>query len=380
MATGSAELTIAGTRPTTARLGGEKRARAGPHPLRSGVLRTMLHLAVTLIAIAVIAFLVPRSVHAGWSTVATSVTTISGPAVGLLLAVWGVGLVAHAIMLAAALPGLSHRRALLLSLTGGAVANSLPLGGAAGIALNRRMTREWGFSGTQFAAYTVVTHAWELFAKTVLPVAALPLLAFIGAPASGAVPIMAGPMLVAPIAGGAVALVLFGRVLTRTTHRLLSRPRTSRSRLRAAVARALTRCESVRTTSAGVASRHWKRLSAGMTLSTALLFTLLVVSLESSGAGVPIAYVFLAFCCERMITLIGLTPGAIGFTEMGLMTALMLAPTAHGAGVAAGVLIYRTLTFGLRIPLGATLLLVWVGHVRRRGVPGSGAEGGAGRS
>ncbi|MEZ5191932.1 MAG: hypothetical protein R2734_05130 [Nocardioides sp.] len=45
--------------------------------------------------------------------------------------------------LRAALPGLSMRRALTLSLTGSAVANVLPVGGAAGIVLNHRMTRSW---------------------------------------------------------------------------------------------------------------------------------------------------------------------------------------------------------------------------------------------
>ena len=49
-----------------------------------------------------------------------------------LVVLWVAGLVAHTMTLTAALPGLTHRRALLLSLTGSAVANVLPLGGAAG--------------------------------------------------------------------------------------------------------------------------------------------------------------------------------------------------------------------------------------------------------
>ena len=63
-----------------------------------------------------------------------------------LVALWALGLLSHTVTLTAALPTLTHRRALTLSLTGSAVANVLPLGGAAGIALNYRMTRHWGFT------------------------------------------------------------------------------------------------------------------------------------------------------------------------------------------------------------------------------------------
>ena len=59
----------------------------------------------------------------------------------LLAGIWLGGLGIYSLVLSAALPGLGVRRSLLLNLSGSAVANVLPLGGAVATALNWRMVR-----------------------------------------------------------------------------------------------------------------------------------------------------------------------------------------------------------------------------------------------
>jgi putative heme transporter len=88
----------------------------------------------------------------GWVLGQVSPATLVG-----LAAVWIAGLWAHSFVLAASLPGLTKRRALTLSLTGSAVANVLPLGGAACTGLNFAMTSRWGFSPSAFAGFLTVT-------------------------------------------------------------------------------------------------------------------------------------------------------------------------------------------------------------------------------
>ncbi len=117
----------------------------------------------------------PAVAGAPWAAVGAALRAVPVDTLVALVALWAAGLGAHTITLAAALPGLSHRRALLLSLTGSAVANVLPLGGAAGVALNYRMTRSWGFTRSGFAGYTVVTNLWDVAAKLLLPAALVPL-------------------------------------------------------------------------------------------------------------------------------------------------------------------------------------------------------------
>lgn len=278
-----------------------------------------------------------------WSAVIAAVESVPARAVALLLVLWLAGLLAHTVTLTAALPGLTHRRALLLSLTGSAVANVLPLGGAAGVALNYRMTRRWGFSPAGFASYTVVSNLWDVLAKLVLPALLLPLV-LSGLPV--------GPGLGRAIMAAAIALPL----LAALAGLLIAHPR--------AVARLGERVERVRAAAAAVVADAWGRLSAGVAVYTLLLFALLEACLRVTGAAVPWHVVLVAFCAERLATLVGLTPGGLGLVEVGLAGALMLAPGADAAGVAAGVLVYRALTFGLEIPVGGLLLAGWTWHQR----------------
>lgn len=321
-------------------------------------IRGALRVVAALGAIAVVATAFPRLIGASWPEIVTAAARVPASVVALLVFTWAIGLAAHTITLTAALPGLSHRRALLLSLTGSAVANVLPLGGAAGIALNDHMTRRWGFSRAGFASYTVVTNVWDVLAKMLLPLLLVPLVLGGGNLGHHAGRVILGSALIVTTVGLAAALLLFSPALRRVSDWL--EHGSSRSRWRARTCLGLAACERVRVQSARVAVHCWKRLTTGMALYTGLLFALLLVCLWASKANVPLTYALLAFCGERLLTLVGVTPGAIGFVEVGLAALLMLAPTASGAGVAAAVLLYRLLTFAVEIPVGGALLAVWL--------------------
>jgi putative heme transporter len=313
---------------------------------RARPVRVATYAAGVVTAGVVLVALFPVVSGAPWAAIATAVSSIPADALVVLVGIWAAGLVSHTLTLTAALPGLSHRRALLLSLTGSAVANVLPLGGAAGMALNYRMTRTWGFTPTGFASYTVVTNLWDVLAKLFLPLLLVPLL-LRGLPVGAGIGHLVIATVVAlPVVGGGAAI-------------LVAHPRCA-GRLGA-------RVERVRLMVASVVADAWQRLTAGMALYMGLLFTLLAACLAVTGAHVAIGVVLVAFCAERLATLANITPGGIGLVEVGLAGALMLAPTANPAGVAAGVLLYRALTFGLEIPVGGLLLTAWVWRQRGRG-------------
>ena len=67
-----------------------------------------------------------------------------------------------------------------------------------------------------------------------------------------------------------------------------------------------------------------------------------------------------AFAFVRLLTVLPVTPGGLGVTELGLVGIL-----AHGAShlvtvqVIAAVLLFRALTYLLPIPLGAAAALAW---------------------
>ena len=115
-----------------------------------------------VVALALLVAVLPRAVDVSWTGLLPVLGSVHWPAVVGLLGVWFLGLYVHAFVLTAAAPSLTHRRAITLNLTGSAVSNVVPLGGAAGVELNRRMMRAWGIDGRAFAGYTFLTNLWDV--------------------------------------------------------------------------------------------------------------------------------------------------------------------------------------------------------------------------
>jgi hypothetical protein len=105
----------------------------------------------------------------------------------LLTVVWLAGLWVQTPALTAAMPGLTHRRALLLNLTGSFVSNLMPLGGAVGTVANWRMARTWGFTTAAFGRWAVLTNLVDTLLKFVLPGIALLWLGAAGLEVKGSV-------------------------------------------------------------------------------------------------------------------------------------------------------------------------------------------------
>jgi uncharacterized membrane protein YbhN (UPF0104 family) len=313
--------------------------------------------------------LVPAVAGVPWAAIAQAARAPSWPVLVGLGLVWLVGLVAHTTTLGAALPGLGRRRALLLSLTGSAVSNVLPAGGAAGIALNYRMARAWGHDRAAFARYTVLTNLWDVLTKLAFPVVAL-----------AAVQVLGPRGLVSPgqaLLGGAASVAATAVVVLLMTWpgclaRVAAVVNLAALRVQRAAGRppcpVLTheRIATWRNDTRVLAARRWRPLTAGTALYSGLLVLLLGLCLWSTGGSVPLGVVLLASCVERLATLLPVTPGGVGLVELGLVGVLTLAPGGSAAGIASGVLLYRALTFGLEIPVGGALLAWWELRGRRR--------------
>jgi putative heme transporter len=326
--------------------------------------RPVRYVAGLLVAAVLTGVVLPSLTGVPWAALVGAVKAVPVPWLAGLAVLWLAGLVSHTITLTAALPGLSHRRALALSLTGSAVANVLPLGGAAGVALNYKMARSWRFSTHDISAYTVITNIWDVLAKFLVPMLVLPVLLlgnttladhlvrlFVGT----AVALAAAAALGAATLASARAADRLGRLADRVVSRW--RPQWQVRDL----------LVGLQATTHDLVRRRWRQLSFGMALYAALLFALLLGCLTATGAGVGLVGVLTGFAVERLLTLAGLTPGGAGVVEVGL-TATLLAFPGSPLGVVSGVLLYRLLTFGLEIPVGGLTLggWLWTRRMQRR--------------
>ncbi|MGI8615084.1 MAG: lysylphosphatidylglycerol synthase transmembrane domain-containing protein [Nocardioidaceae bacterium] len=333
-------------------------------PLPRG--RTVIRYAATAaLTAAALVLVLPRAAGVSWTVVGDTLRGVGLASFVPLTVVWFGGLLVYSGVLSGSLPGLSRRRALTLNLTGSAVANALPGGGAFAIALNWAMLRGWGFTMPAFVGWTVLTNVMDVGLKLALPIGAVALLLLSGIAPGAALLTAAAGCCAFWLFAALVGSILFKRRSTRSdrlpmTGRppMISRlvPRAQRERLAAAVSGSQGRAVEVFV-------HRWPRLILGTLGYAAAHIALLAMTLHVLGGSLGLPQVIAGYAVERLITLVPLTPGGAGFAEAGL-AACLIALGGVPAPTTAAVVVFRALTFGLEIPVGGLLLAAWATHRR----------------
>jgi putative heme transporter len=111
-----------------------------------------------------------------------------------------------------------------------------------------------------------------------------------------------------------------------------------------------------------LAEHRWFRLTWTTVLSQVALFFVLLLSLRHMGvseAEVTTAEAFAVFAFSRLLSAIPITPGGVGFIDVGYIGGLTVFDTAEKAQIVAAVLLFRALTYGIQIPLGGFTYIIW---------------------
>ena len=349
--------------------------RRSPGPLQR-IARVALAVAV---AAAVFGFALPRFASA--SEVWHALGHVGGRGAVLLAVAAGWNLVTYWLVWMAAVPNLGVRRAALVAHAPTAVANTVPAGSYAAVALTYSMLRSWGQQRSSATLAKVVPGIWNNFAKLGLPVVALAALAISGdvdAPRVAAAALGLGGLVTAiavfaaamrtETAAAAVARV--AAMAATPALRLVGRPAPSGWDV------ALRR---FRARAGALLARRWHLLTAATLVGHLSLYLVLLASLRS--AGVPAAEIGAAealavFALARLATAVPFSPGGLGVVELALTSGLVAAG-GERAPVVAAVLVYRALTYLLQIPLGGVAYVLWRRTMRGTGAHPAGWEGGA---
>lgn len=282
-----------------------------------------------------------------WGHVATVLRGVTPLRLLLLAAIWLGGLGIYSTVLSAALPGLGLRRSLLLNLSGSAVANVVPLGGAVATAVNWRMVRAWGHSDGSFVAFCLLTNLLDVLTKLLLPLVAVAALVTLSVHV---------PVVLLWTSAGCAAVVLVAvavRALLRARAPSLRTAGESRSeRFRGWIEDSTERIQ-------GLLARQWHRLLPASAAYVAAQVALLYFALQAVGLDVPLVLVLTAAAIERLGTLVPITPGGTGVAEIGTI-AWLVAVGLDPVQAVAGVLLYRVFLIVMEIPLGGLLLGGWV--------------------
>jgi uncharacterized membrane protein YbhN (UPF0104 family) len=274
-----------------------------------------------------------------------------------------VNLVSYAPLWAVAVPGLGLGRALLADQASTAVSNTVPVGFAFGVGTIAAMYHSFGFSPAVITRAVAVTGLWNNLVKLAMPAVALGGLALTGdATAAVTTAAVLGTALLLAAVGALVGVLAeprTGAALAATAERLARRPARA-LRLRAP-AGWVELTDRFRTESLDLLRHRWMQLSAAAVGSHLALFLVLLTCLRAvggDGSDVPWSFVLAVFAVARLVTMVPITPGALGVAELSYvagLTAVGVAP----AVAAAAVLLFRFLTWFLPIPLGAAAWLLW---------------------
>jgi putative heme transporter len=264
----------------------------------------------------------------------------------------------------AALPGLGIGKAAVLTQTTTSVANTIPAGGAVAVGLTYSILNSWGFSATNVALYVGVTGIWNIFTKLALPLLALVLLA------------LTGHLTVGYVTAAVIGVIVLGVAVTLLTLVFRSEPMAIRvgDGLGRVVSwfRHLFRLSPVTGWGEGAARfrrdtislvrYRWFRLTWTTVLSQVALFFVLLLSLRHMGvseAEVSTSEAFAVYAFSRLLSAVPITPGGVGFIDLGYIGGLSAFDSAEKAQIVAAVLLFRALTYGIQIPLGGFTYIIW---------------------
>src|SRR5580700_10502008 len=331
---------------------------------RTGSRRKILRTAGSLgLVAAIFGFAVPR--FASYRSVWASMHAMTWAQAMLVAAAAAASMATTWMMICSVLPSIRLRQAAVVNLGSNAVANTLPAGGALAMGVSWAMLSSWGVGTAQYVLYTLVSGVWNVFARLGLPVLALLVLATAARPGGGLIAAAAvGLLLLAAMAAG-LALLVRSEAFAFRAGRVLQYGAVTVCRLarrRAAFDIPGSLLGFRRQAGALIGARGWRitvaTAAANLTLWLVLLACLRGVGL--SQAQVSWQTSLAAYAFVRLVTVLPLTPGGLGITELGLVGVL-----AAGAGprataqVTAAVLLYRAVTYLPPIPLGAAAFLLW---------------------
>jgi uncharacterized protein (TIRG00374 family) len=331
----------------------------------------IIQLAVSLVVVGgVFIGILPKI--ASYSDVWKSLGALTWLELASILAATAFNLWTYWLQMVAAMPGLKVTQAAVNNQSSTTVANLFPGGGAIAVGVTYGMFRSWGFTNSDIALLVSVTGVWNTFLKLALPIVALLLLAITGdASTTLLIPALIG-LLVLAGALGLFALTLWKEQLARSIGQRISSAWSRVRRLfrKPAVTSWGDQAVRFRKETIGLIRKRWLPITLTTLASHLALYFVLLLALRHIGVSeqeVSWAQVLGVFAFVRLISAIPLTPGGLGLVELGYIGGLVLAGRNHAdvpvevfrAQVAAAVLLFRALTYGIQIPLGGLTYLIW---------------------
>jgi uncharacterized membrane protein YbhN (UPF0104 family) len=332
--------------------------------------RRLAGIVVSVVVVAVVfAFALPRI--ANYRDVWEVVQGLSWPWIAALLVASGLDIATYGPPWVASLPGLSYFHATRVTLASTALSMVAPGGAAVGIATSFAMLKAWGFRGRPVGLAVAVTSVWNQLLILGVPIVALAGLVAEGG-RSRALELVA--VISLAVFGVVVAGFAVGLSSKRSARRVGDGAATIVNWLKQLFRKAPVTWNGeafarFRVEAIELIRRRWAFLTFATLANHLTVFLVLLASLRAVDiprGHVTIVEAFAAWALARVLGSIPITPGGVGFVELGL-TGALVAFGASSAEAIAATLIYRVLTTFPTILLGLLAAATWKAALKPRG-------------
>ncbi len=278
---------------------------------------------------------------------------------------WLIWVGTQGLVTASLVHALPARRGVAAYLGPSAVSSVIP--GPSDLPVRYAMYQSWGVSANEAGTAVAASGIFSVGSQLALPAIAgvaifvgnIPLDGFMSIIVATTLVLAAIIVIVAFVLGSAKRTGRAGEILEpvwRAGHRLIRRPLPEDQDLAGMLV-------TQRATSVDHISDKWLEATGATLLTIFSKCSLLVMSLRFVGIpedALGWAAIFAVFALVAGLTMVPITPGAAGVAEVALVGMLTpIAGSAYVNEVAAGVLLYRMLTWILVIPTGLLVLAIW---------------------
>jgi uncharacterized protein (TIRG00374 family) len=262
----------------------------------------------------------------------------------------------------AAIPGLPYKPAFVIRQTSFMISNTIPAGGAFGLAIQFAMLASYSVSVAAATAGIAVTSLWSLFMTLTLPVFGV-----IAALMTGQVQSQWVWVAVAGIAATVTSvvvlwLILRSEVSARKVGDLGNRLLAPVNRRRAQPLDAVGMSLDLRNSTSDVVLGRWRWVTVSNYLVVVAQFAVLWFAIQGVLGDQPttltLAGAFAAFAISRMASMIPVTPGGLGTVDAALIALLTTFGLTNEQAVAA-TLVWRACSWVPQVCLGILTFVYW---------------------
>lgn len=323
--------------------------------------KTIIGAIVTVVVLVIIfAGLIPKfgSYEDAWAQI-QGMTPAALALIGVSVLVM---LIVYVLPYQAAIPGLPFTPAFVIRQTSFMISNTIPAGGAFGLAIQFAMLSSYSVSVAAATAGIAVTSLWSLFMTLTLPVFGV-----LAALTTGQVQSQWVWVALAGIAATVVSVVVLWLILrseasARKVGDLGNRLLEPLNRRRAQPLDAVGMSMDLRNSTSEVVLGRWRWVTVSNYLVVLAQFSVLWFSIQGVLGDAPttltLAGAFAAFSISRMASMIPVTPGGLGTVDAALIALLTTFGLTNQEAVAS-TLVWRACSWIPQVSLGVVTFLYW---------------------